>query len=501
MTGNRNKWTFLVRLSHFFAHRVVLPEALTVCAPRIAPRYLQILSRNQRTEVSFSREASRFPLSMAVRYSEALGVLKQVAAELVENKVGRDVENVGLEHAVGRIAGEDHVSPVATPPFDVSDVSGYAISSIATANATKKRPVTFVVKGRATGNEPPIVQSRSESGIPSCWEVEAGGRLPDRSIDEALDACVALGDVVPTVFGSQKMITVVESVPKNKNRRFAGSDLVRGHKIISKGETIASRHIVALASAGIRSISVRKKFKIGIWSQDDEPGCHSSQGKLPNLDADGLFLTAALHELAVDTALIGASGNSVDEAPITIRRHVEHGEYDAILIPGAESTGKFGFSMSTLKALGARIRFNGVSIQPGHSTWFGTLPTPIGEVPFLGLPGTPGAIAACFRFLVVPFVMHLLDVHEVPKIVSMKQENGFDDLSKHCPPHSDCFRHGLIAQNERGEEVVVLSADQSTTKVSHYLASQCWVHVPRGHSGSYRGTLVYCYGHTPGTPA
>ena len=438
---------------------------------------------------------------MAIRYSEALGVLKQVAVELVENKHGRDIENVTLEDAVGRIAAEDHVSQVATPQFDTSSSDGYVISSAATASATKKRPVTFVVRGTITaGSEAPKVQSRSESGIPSCFEIKVGAQFPDGSRDEALDACVALGDVVPTNFASQRMITVVEPVPKDKNRRCAGSDLVLGQKILSKGEMIASRHIMALASMGTRSIPVRKKFKIGIWSTDYGFGRHNSQGQSESLDIDRLFLTAALRELSMETAVIAVPENHEDGILETILRNVEHGACDAILIPSAEPTGKFGFFLSKLKALGARIRFDGVSIQPGYSTWLGTLPTRLGDVPFLGLPGSPGATAACFRFLVVPFVMHLSDAHEVPKIISLKG-NGFDDLSKHCPPHSDCFRHGSIEQNERGEEVVVLSTDQSTAKVSHYLASRCWVHVPRGHSGRYRGTLVYCYGHSPGMSA
>ena len=436
---------------------------------------------------------------MVVRYSEALGILKQVAVESVERGEGRDIEYVGCEDAIGRIAGQDHVSPGATPRFDVSAVDGYAISSIATANATKKKPVTFVVKGTiAVGDEPPDGPPQSGNGIPSCFEMMAGARFPGSASGETMDACVKLEDVVTTAFGTQKMITVVESVPKNANRRTAGSDLESGHRILEKGERIQSRHIMALASAGFHSIAVSRKLKIAVYSTGNEVSRNSSQ----TMDANGLYLTTALRELESDAQFMGVLGDDAEKLAETLSHQTQRGEYDAVLTTGALSKGQSDFVLSALKKLDARVRFNGVSIRPGHPVLFATLPTIHGDIPFLGLPGDPVATAACFRFLVVPFVRQLSGLgHDVPKILRIQQKNGFQDLSKSCPPHLDCFRHGWVQRNERGEEIVTLSADQSPGKVSHYTASNCWVHVPRGHSGDCRNTLVYCYSHTPCTSA
>jgi molybdopterin molybdotransferase len=436
---------------------------------------------------------------MVMRYSEALGILKQVAVECVERGEGRDIEYVGYEDAVGRIAGQDHLSPIATPPFDISGVEGYAISSVATAKASKKKPITFVVKGTiAVGDEPPEVPPQSGNGIPSCFEMMAGARFPENTSAEVLDACVKLEDVVPTVFGTQKMITVVESIPKNANRRPAGSDLESGHKILAKGETIQSRHIMALASAGFQSVAVGRKLKVAIYSTGNGVTRNGSQA----MDANGLFLTAALRELEVGAEFLGVLGGDVDKLSGALSHQIERGEYDAIVTTGALSKGQSNFVLSALNKLNARIRFHGVSIRPGHPVLFATLPAVHGDVPFFGLPGDAVATAACFRFLVVPFVRQLSGLsNDVPKILRIQQNSGFQDLSKSCPPQSDCFRHGWVQRNERGEEVVTLSADQSPGKVSHYTASNCWVHVPRGHSGNCRDTLVYCYAHAPGTSA
>ncbi|KAF1973744.1 MoeA N-terminal region-like protein [Bimuria novae-zelandiae CBS 107.79] len=434
---------------------------------------------------------------MAIRYSEALGILKQVAVEILEREDGSDVEYVGLEDAVGRIAGQHHRSTSAAPPFDVSAINGYILSSTATVNATKKRPVTFAVKGTiAAGNEPPDVPL-SGSGIPFCFEIMAGARLPTYTPGDVLDSCVKLEDVVPTSFGSQRMITVVAPVAKNANRRAAGSDLDVGCKVLARGEKIRPRHVTALAAAGISRVAVRRKLSIAVRSPAYEPAHQNVARQSQQMDPGGHFLTATIRELGAKAKLMGGLKPHAESLSKLLQHEIQDNAYDLVLVSGADSLGTTDLTLSALKEVGARIRFHGVSIDPGHSVLFATLPTPHGEVPFLKLPNDPVAIAACFEFLVKPFIRQLSELHQdVPKIMKIQQTKGLQDLSKDCPPHVDCFRPGWIQQSDRGEQVMLLGHDHNPAKLSQYAASNCWAHVPRGHSGNCRNTLVYCYSHT-----
>jgi molybdopterin molybdotransferase len=422
---------------------------------------------------------------MAIRYSEALGIIRSAAEDRSGRDDGRDIEVVPLGDAVGRTAGEDHVSPAATPLFDASTVDGYAISSAATANATKKRPVTFIVRGTVTCGDEPLDTLSSGGGIPSCFEIRTGTRFPHSATSHGLDACVKIEDVVTTAFGSQKMITVVEPILKNASKRTAGSDIQNGEKLLGKGDEIQPRHIMALASAGIIEVAVRRNPKIAIWSNED----------LQTTDASLFFLITALRHLGAQADFKGILKGSVDELSEAVLQHTDHGVYDAVITTGTVSQD----ITLALEALNVRRRFNGVAIEPGHSVSFATLTTPHGEIPIIALPGSPVATAACFRFLVVPFIKQLSGVRQdISKILKMQARHDFRDLSVSCPPQLDCFKHGRIQRNDRGEEYVELSADQNPEKVSHFAASDCWVHIPRGHSGSYRDTLVYCYPHAPG---
>ncbi|KAJ4292423.1 hypothetical protein N0V90_009085 [Kalmusia sp. IMI 367209] len=455
------------------------PKNSTVCAPPVNFRKAQNFNVPQYQ-----------PYIMAIRYNEALGMLKQVAVETLGREDRILSEDIPLETALGRIAGQQHVSPTATPSSDIAATDGFAISSVSTANATKNRPVTFVVKGTiAAGDELPLCPSTGGGGIPSCFEVKSGARFPDGTGNGALDACVKVEDVVSTVLGSEKMITVVQPVPRDANRRFAGSDLQAGQGILTKGEKIQSIHVMALASAGISMVTVQRKLRVAVCSTKKEVACHSPQTQPNDLDANSLFLLAALRELAIDAEMKGGFNNVVSGADL------QQGAYDVVLTTSAE----YDSVVPALKARGARIRFHGIAIRPGHPTLFATLPTLHGDLPLIGLPGDAMATAACFRFLVAPLILQLSGArHDVSKIVRLQANNRAQDLLTCCPPHLDCFRHGWIRKGERGEEVVLLSPDQSPEKVSHFAASNCWVHVPRGHSGSYRDTLVYCYAHIAG---
>jgi len=431
---------------------------------------------------------------MAVRYNEALGILKQVAIETLEREDGGKVEEIALQDAGSRIAATSVLSPTATPIFDSATTDGYALSSAATANASRMRPVTFVVKGTiAAGDKPPEVSTAGSTGVPPCFEVSMGAQFPKPALEGQFDACVERMDVIPTVLGSEKMITITSPIQKNANRRIAGSDLQASEKILEKGKTIQPQHIMALASAGFATVAVRKKLRIAVWSTGNELVHRGSEKPPKVIDANGVFLSAALRELGVDVDFMGILEDNADAMSRALLDHARDYTYDVVLTTGAISRGKIDLIPSAFKALNTRFRFQEVATRPGNHALFATADFGHGDVPFLALPGSPVEAAACFTFLVTPFIKELTGMRQdVAKIVKI-QSQSYQDLSMRCPPHFDCFMHGKFRGYDQGD--VILSDNQDTEKISSFAASDCWVHIPRGHSGNYRDTLAYCYPH------
>lgn len=167
-----------------------------------------------------------------------------------------------------------------------------------------------------------------------------------------------------------------------------------------------------------------------------------------------------------------------------------------VITTGAVSKGKFDFMAPALEELQADIHFHGVAIRPGHPVLFATTRSDSYSVPLFGLPGNPIATAACFRFLVVPFLKRLLgQICEQPQKAKLHLRSGGPDAMLSSPTSLDCFRHGIFRSDSYGRNVVELSRNQSPAIISQFAASNCWVHIPRALLEELGETVLYCYPH------
>jgi len=127
------------------------------------------------------------------------------------------------------------------------------------------------------------------------------------------------------------------------------------------------------------------------------------------------------------------------------------------------------------------------------------------EPVFFGLPGAPIASAACFRFLVTPYIKHLSGMAEesailakvaiTPETAYARQNAGQsigEDMVVEGSAQIDIFRHGVLRSYESGVTVEI-SRDRSIAKTSPFASSNCWVHVPCGHVGMGEGDRATIY--------
>lgn len=440
---------------------------------------------------------------MGVSYQDALAILQTTATCILKER-GPRTERVPFDQAIGRVAAEDHTSPICTPPKDTSAMDGYAISSGATIDATADRPVTFIVQGtNAAGDEPIHLPNEPIEGCYPCVEIMTGAQFPISTSHTPFDACVKIEDTVSagvkSEFSSQRRFVLTRPVRLHANRRFAGGDMQKGDVILKGGEIVQSRHVMGLASVGIGEVVVRRKLRVAVWTTGNEL-TRDTSGVRSNsqiFDSNGPFLAAALREVGADVDLRGILLDNVQSLEEAFDS-AEAASWDLIITTGAVSKGKFDFIVPALQRLQAKIHFHGVAIRPGHPVLFATIHRDCRSIPFIGLPGNPIATAGCFRFLVVPFLRQLLDQSpEFCEKVELSMEDGGRDMFMACPSHLDCFRHGTIQTRKDGRNVVVLSQSQSPAVISQFATSSCWAHIARGcHEGS-GPVMVDCYSHTP----
>ncbi|KAJ4009512.1 hypothetical protein NW752_009103 [Fusarium irregulare] len=416
---------------------------------------------------------------MATSYSAARSKLEDAASHIQNNQdESKKHESVTLAEAIGRFAARDYLSPISTPEFDTSAMDGYAISSSLTNLATPETPVFFCIRGTiAAGDKPKSIFPQDHMALESCVEIMTGARFPEG--EEILDACIKVEDTV-RISGKVPCIAVSKPVSRYANRRFAGEDIQKGEVVLRKGTLIRSSHIMPLASVGIGAIEVFKKSKVCIWSTGNELTSETSHVR----DVNGVYLTAASQEAGAEATFMGSIQDEVESLVRSIRERLEVSTTDIMITSGGVSVGKFDHVRQALEILGAKIVFHGVSIRPGHPVLFALLPSPFGEVAFFGLPGNPGAAAACFKFLTVPYIRLLLGQKPEEPVLARLENLELGSSAKKAimdAPNRgltcDRFRPGILDLTGRERTVHEAPSVLGPAKMKPFVQANCWIHI------------------------
>ncbi|KAK2017121.1 hypothetical protein LZ32DRAFT_688397 [Colletotrichum eremochloae] len=257
-----------------------------------------------------------------------------------------------------------------------------------------------------------------------------------------------------------------------------------------RGDVLSSSHIMPLASVGVSKIRVFKKPRVAVWSTGKE----LMAGEASNiLDVNGPFLVAALREAGAQPTFLGTLHDNGDAVMGALR---DGGLFDLVLTTGGVSVGKFDFVASSLGALGAKTHFHGVAMRPGHPVLFAQVPGLSHDLPFFGLPGNPGATAACFRFLVVPFLRSWQhQTAETPIMAECMEDTSTDSREAASPgiPRMTSSRHGIMQQGKNGDVLVEFSKQQSPAKLGPFINANCWVRLGGQSQGSRREGRVACF--------
>ena len=475
---------------------------------------------------------------MAISYADGLSIIQRTASKFSARRV-EDSESVPILRASGRIAFGNVYSPVQTPTADTSAMDGFAVVSSTAADASTAEPVVLSVEGIVAAGDTSVQMLEcqdaglnhaslevSNEGLdrahrfPPCVEIMTGARFPPSFLEGGkewvFDACLRLEDATPLAVASPdqpRLIQITKPVAKYRHRRSAGEDFSRGDLVLRKGQTLEPKHVMALASLGVREVAVFRKLQVGVFSTGDEvvPLDDPSE-EVQVRDANGPFLKTMLEELGAEVHFWGVVRDNSSDYMAAVERHMQKQKVDILISTGAVSLGRFDFIEEAVRQLGGEVKFHHAAVRPGHPVLFGVVPLRCGSesqidptdgsgrelrrtcasVAYFGLPGNPVAAVACLRFFVVPYLQYMHGLAQELGVFRTLMPHGSKSghmsaevLAQSCP--FDTFRLGSQSDDGRTVEVV---PSQASHKIRPLLEADCWLVFPANQPGVEGGGMV-----------
>jgi putative molybdopterin biosynthesis protein len=302
------------------------------------------------------------------------------------------IEERALAEALGLALAQNVTAPVDVPPFDRSNVDGFAVRAADLAPASELTPVRLTLNDEtiACGHVPqlPVLPGTATA-------IATGGPLP-----RGADAIVMVEHTHPAEAGG---IEVGRAVSPGQFVSGAGSDMARGEVVLRAGTVIGAREIGMLAACGTAQVTVARKLRVAVLSTGDElvqPGEPLRPAGI--YDANGPIISAAITENGGDAHFLGAFPD--DEAKLEQVMREALASHDVLVLSGGTSKGAGDVSYRIIGRLGKPgIIAHGVALKPGKPLCLAVCD----GKPVIILPGFPTSAMFTFHDMVVPVLRRM----------------------------------------------------------------------------------------------
>jgi len=272
----------------------------------------------------------------------------------------RDVIELPLFDALGRVLAYDVISPVDVPPHDNSAMDGYAFAA---GQLVDNALLELQVIGTALAGK----AWQGGVGPGQCVKIMTGAVMPP-----GLDTVAPQEFVKVAETGGVHRVTIPPGVVRaGDNRRARGEDLMKGQPALRKGELITPARLGLAASLGLEKLTTLRPLRVAYFSTGDEilsPGEAPREGAVYDSNRYTVFgLLSRLGCEIIDLGVVRDDPALLEAAFLTAAMQA-----DAIITSGGVSVGEADYTRALMKKLGD-VAFWRIAMRPGRPMAVGRL--------------------------------------------------------------------------------------------------------------------------------
>ncbi len=378
------------------------------------------------------------------------------AIDIIDRETGSlGSERVAIGAAVGRVLAEPIVADSDLPPFDRSQMDGYAV----VAEDTKLSPVTLEVVG--------------ESAAGRGWhrELKRGQAIAIMTGAPVPKGADAVQKIELSRLASEGSVEILKPTETGRYIIRKGDEIKKGETIFKSGEIITENMIAAIAAFGYAKVKVAKQPRVAILGTGSEiVEINKKPGRDQIRNSNSVMLEILSRKLGGSSAILPIARDDISELKFQISNAAKNS--DVLIITGGVSVGKYDLTKTALNELGAEIFFEKIRLKPGKPAVFARL----GKCLVFGLPGNPVSAAVTFHLFVRRAMMHLQNASNAAP------NQGFAVIETDIPgaKERDTYLPAGLSTNSSGHLVAHPLKWSGSSDFVGYSRAEALIVIPRG---------------------
>lgn len=294
-------------------------------------------------------------------------------------------KTVALAECVGRVLAEDIIADMDLPPFDRSQMDGFAIRS---EDLTGTDVALKIIGESAAGKGWDGIVEKG-----TAVRIMTGARVP-----EGADSV----QMVEKTREADGFVTIQSPTRKLENIVKRASEIRSGEKVLDAGTRVTANMIATLASFGYSMVPVGSRPRISILSTGSEiVDIDKKPGPDQIRNSNSWSLSQFARHVNARVSILDNAADNLRALTDIIDRETE--KCDLLVISGGVSVGDYDFTKPALEKIGAKIFFDKVALKPGKPTVFAKK----ADTMIFGLPGNPVSVAVTFFVFVRPAILKM----------------------------------------------------------------------------------------------